>query len=97
MVWLKRLFFVLAVSCVGYFLVLHAAMSSDQDSTLAWYYALEFIVAGVLCWPVSIYLGLTRFIGGFSNVLGLEVWLVQILGYAIAFYGYDKYKSHIQR
>ena len=92
-VWIKRFVAILALSIVGYFLLLHAGMSSDSAPELAWYYRLEMLVAGLFWWPASLYLGLRKLIDPSYGMLGFELWLFQFLGYFTLFKLYDKYKN----
>lgn len=92
MIWPKRFSIIVVASVIGYLLVLHAGMSSDSDEYLKWYYAVEFFIAAVLCWPVAIYLGFKEIFDFGSNILGMEILVIQIIGYLVSFKFYDKYK-----
>jgi len=92
MTWPKRFLIIVVASVIGYLLVLHAGMSSDTDEHLKWYYTVEFFVAAVLCLPVAIYLGFKELFGFGSNILGMEILVIQIIGYLIFFKLYDKHK-----
>ncbi|GAA0412075.1 hypothetical protein GCM10009133_20570 [Cocleimonas flava] len=93
MKWAKRFGLVLIISVIGYFLFLHAGMSSDQDTVLKWYYKLEMIIAGIFWWPAYIYLELRELLGYKTNILGFELWVFQLLGYAAVFKIYDLFKK----
>ena len=93
MLWIKRFILILLLTVVGYFLVFHAGMSSDQDEYLKWYYKVELIFAGLLCWPISIYIGVLKLVSNSNNILGFEIWFFQLTGYFCAFKIYDKHKK----
>lgn len=82
---------------VGYLLTLHAGMNSDQDAVLTWYYKLEFALAGILCWPISLYLWVRGLIMQGAAILGFEVVAVHYFGYMLAFGVYSKYLKNQTR
>lgn len=92
-IWIKRAIAILSLSITGYFLFLHAAMSSDNASEIALIYQIEMLVAGVFWWPASIYIGLRKLIEPSNGALGLELWLIQFLGYFIFFRIKDRFKD----
>ncbi|WP_413664857.1 hypothetical protein ACG1BZ_06210 [Microbulbifer sp. CNSA002] len=94
MKWVKRSIFIIIVSIVGYLFFLHAGMASDGDEYLKWYYKIEFAIAIVCWWPVSIYLGIQELLDIGNTILGFEVWVIQALGYLIVFSLYERAKKH---
>ncbi|MDN3653095.1 hypothetical protein QWY77_10045 [Thalassotalea ponticola] len=91
--WIKRFIAILVLSFAGFFLFLHAAMSSDTAIEIEWYYQLEMVVARLIWWPASIYLAIRKYIDSTFNILGFELWPIQFLGYFLLFKVFDKYKA----
>lgn len=91
---IKKLAIVTVLLASGYLLALHAGMSSDQDDVLAWYYKLEFVVAGILCWPIWLYLQAMKMItSGVVNV-GVDAIFIHYIGYLLAFKFYEIISKH---
>lgn len=91
---IRNLAIVTVLLVAGYLLTLHAGMSSDQDDVLAWYYKIEFVVAGILCWPIWLYLQALKMVtSGVVNV-GVEAIFIHYIGYLLAFKAYEKIRKH---
>lgn len=64
-------------------------MISDGATKLKWPYKLEMITADIIGWPAYLYLKLRALANDPPSRLGIKLWPIQFLGYAMGFKVFD--------